>query len=673
MKSPRSGQTPDHAKPLRRLAVALALLVALVAGLAVSAAPASAADLPASTTTTAAPADTAAPAAPADAVASDPAPAASDALVPFVTPGAPITDYANYPDAITPSLFPAGCSARGPAILTGTTFTVNGVSAPDLGSFTLSAGDTVTMTWTGFAPGCDTVGISLSAKRADAPFFQPGVNQELIPPFGYCGPGGSACDPATGLSLTVPARRVACNFQLDAVIGPPLSVVGPGGSFYDSSIRGSGSNMLISSNNGGAGVNCGVANPQAAVAPSCGTGAILIDLTNTGTFDSSFSVTVDGTNVFTGTVAPNGTHQVSVPAAEDSTHQILVTADGQTIFDQAVLQNCLPPTPTVTAAVDCAQGGVAVVVTNPDTIDDVTVDILSDGTTVASGVVVAAGQTVTTVVPLAEGATATISVVQGGQTAFTQPFTRNCTRPTATAVHSCAQGGVVVTLTNGAAANLPAQFSVAAGSIVENRTVQPGESTTVLIPVVEGATVQVVVTEASEPQPLLDQPFTADCFKPVATAQNHCDAGDIQIVFGNSGELPVDLTVTQDGKTIATVTVPAGGTLTAAYPQAEDTTSVWRVSGPGYDSGDMSILHDCIQGSTDTLNRTLARTGSSTGPLVGLGLLLMLLGSMLLAISTRPIPAFVPTFVWTFRGRAVPPNAYWQPLHLARRGWFRRR
>ena len=88
--------------------------------------------------------------------------------------------------------------------------------------------------------------------------FDPNDNQHLLLPFAYCGPGGADCNGS--LTLTVPAANVACNFQIDAVLGPPLNNVGPNGSYYNSSSRqdhnkpwgtnAGGTNMLISANNG---------------------------------------------------------------------------------------------------------------------------------------------------------------------------------------------------------------------------------------------------------------------------------------------------------------------------------------------------------------------------------------------------------------------------------------
>src|SRR5438045_97387 len=75
---------------------------------------------------------------------------------------------------------------------------------------------------------------------------------------------GSRCgtgDARGNLTLPIPPPSDACNFQFDAVIGPPLGVVGPTGSYYSNISRqragkddGNTPNMLISASNGGQGV-----------------------------------------------------------------------------------------------------------------------------------------------------------------------------------------------------------------------------------------------------------------------------------------------------------------------------------------------------------------------------------------------------------------------------------
>jgi hypothetical protein len=139
----------------------------------------------------------------------------------------------------------------------------------DLTVPTMVPGTVIEMTWTGFAPGCDGAGISLSMKRAQAPTFDPDVEQTLIDSaYEYCGPLDDACvldDGVFRLQITLPPEA-ACYYQVDAVVGPPLRTVwnandeqgNPLGSFYSDDTRVAndrpgGFNTLISAANGGAG------------------------------------------------------------------------------------------------------------------------------------------------------------------------------------------------------------------------------------------------------------------------------------------------------------------------------------------------------------------------------------------------------------------------------------
>ncbi len=98
----------------------------------------------------------------------------------------------------------------------------------------LYPGDTITMTWVAFAPpGCngEAIGVSLAVKSASSPSFHPEDDQALLRAFAYCGVGGTPCGGQGGagnrLSLVMPGEDEACNYQVDAVIGGPLNVVGP--------------------------------------------------------------------------------------------------------------------------------------------------------------------------------------------------------------------------------------------------------------------------------------------------------------------------------------------------------------------------------------------------------------------------------------------------------------
>ncbi|MPY93300.1 MAG: hypothetical protein GEV08_09600 [Acidimicrobiia bacterium] len=158
-----------------------------------------------------------------------------------------IRDYAAYPLGL--GLIPPTCQAQGADVLTNVRFSVNG--GPEVASLRASSmqiGDSLTMRWDGFAPGCEGTGIGLSIKAATDVRFDPDTNQYASHQ-AYCGPAGTPCAAPYTLTLSLtPAAPTPC-FQVDAHIGPMLSVVGPDGAYYN---FGSSYNMLIDAYNGGA-------------------------------------------------------------------------------------------------------------------------------------------------------------------------------------------------------------------------------------------------------------------------------------------------------------------------------------------------------------------------------------------------------------------------------------
>jgi hypothetical protein len=87
------------------------------------------------------------------------------------------------------------------------------------------------------------------------------------------------------------------------------------------------------------------------------------------------------------------------------------------------------------------------------------------------------------------------------------------------------------------------------------------------------------------------------------------------------------------------------------YPLAEDEVAVFRVTGATFDSGGLSVTHDCAQPSAPILVRAptgppppaeLAFTGADTGPLGLLGGLLALAGCAALLAGRRPRRGLTP-------------------------------
>jgi hypothetical protein len=165
-----------------------------------------------------------------------------------------ITDYDNYPAPL-----PSGCP-DGAGALEGLSFSNGrGGQAGDLRALDVRHGDTVTMSWTGFADGCTkpdgspAITVSLVVYETNSALFDPWVDEPLLPGAESCGDGAGSCGSAGGhsLSITLPTSPQACNVQLDAVLGLPIAVVGPSGSYYSPVMRGGGPDMLVSAANFG--------------------------------------------------------------------------------------------------------------------------------------------------------------------------------------------------------------------------------------------------------------------------------------------------------------------------------------------------------------------------------------------------------------------------------------
>lgn len=163
---------------------------------------------------------------------------------------APVTDYSTYPQALPP-----GCP-DGAGALQGLSFSNGrGGTAGALDHLDVAHGDTVTMSWAGFATACQTpngapaIMVGLAAYDRGGPAFDVTVNQTLQPGWAVCGAGADPCDSANQtyhLSIKLPTAK-PCDVQIDAFLGRPLAVVGPDGSFYSASLRGDqAGNRLIS-------------------------------------------------------------------------------------------------------------------------------------------------------------------------------------------------------------------------------------------------------------------------------------------------------------------------------------------------------------------------------------------------------------------------------------------
>ncbi|MEY2431121.1 MAG: hypothetical protein QOC92_846 [Acidimicrobiaceae bacterium] len=505
------------------------------------------------------------------------------------TTATPITDFINYPNVPTAAI-PASCKVDGANVLKGVSFIVNhngtNTTGTDLSAFTLVVGDKVTMNWTDYTPGCENLGISFAVKATQHPTFVPQDDQHLVS-FAFC--SGTDCGTANDfghLTITIPPKEAACNFQLDAVIGPPLNNVGPNGSYYSNASRqaatppkASGPNMLIAANNGGVG-KCTLP-PRADAVVTCamvnGSPGADIAITNPDDDDIAHvnilkGTTVVASNVAVGTLAT--VHQlVPFGSGETATLSVVDVLTGTTVYTERFTADCLNP--AAVALKNCAAGGVDIDLTNskPGTAH-FTVTVGSKSTTYDVTSTTAKHFTE----PVAEGATVVITITEAtaGVLVDHLSFTMDCFKPSAKIENSCAEGGVLVTFTN--TGSVPADLKVTKnGSAIDTVTVAVGKSVFRTYPMAEDETATFRVTGTN------------------------FDSGDQQIIHDC-----IDAATT--------TTVP---------PTTE---------GP-------STTPPTVQGTEVVRAATLPRTGAgSTAGLSATAGILLVLGGVLMALSNRPVP-----------------------------------
>jgi hypothetical protein len=281
------------------------------------------------------------------------------------------TAYANYPNTLPAGqAMPAGCNAF--TLLEGLTFNLNGGTAVanlrDLPN--MVGGDVLSMDWTGWTDGCETL-VTLSVKAASTPDFQPSTDQALVDFAACAGPDDLLCTVDGGsfhMELTMPAAL--CNYQTDAVVGPPLEVVGPAGSYYSNTWRVShqtpqvaaaGPDMLISADNGGP-TGCA---PPAVADVVCNAQGASLSITNPSLLNTvRADVFKNGVKIHDQLPIPkNSTVPVIIPAAPaDGTFNITVVVAGDTIWNADFTNDCTDI--TVSAVADCEAGTIDLSATN---------------------------------------------------------------------------------------------------------------------------------------------------------------------------------------------------------------------------------------------------------------------------------------------------------------------
>ncbi len=295
-------------------------------------------------------------------------------------------------------------------------------------------------------------------------------------------------------------------------------------------------------------VDCNTpAAPGGSIRWACGSD-VTIALTNSGEESIDATIFRNGTAIETLAVPPGGTSTTVSPTAENTTMTIRVEfadAGSSTDLTNEFTVDCDQPAPTIAEPVCQAGGGLDVTLGNTEGSDTATFVIVVDGE--ETSVDVAAGGSRVVTIPVAEDATIALSIRSGEATYENATLTRNCQRPAATVVFTCAAGGVVVSLTNSGSESATVDvdgelFSVPAGTTADDPVMRT-------IPVAEGADYDITVLG-------VNASGTRDCENPaIASVQVECSEGGVVVVLTNDGES--DTTVTVDG---IEVVVPAGTT-----------------------------------------------------------------------------------------------------------------
>ena len=323
-------------------------------------------------------------------------------------------------------------------------------------------------------------------------------------------------------------------------------------------------------------------NPAAQLVFSCAEGGVVVTLTNSGLAPTT--VIVDGNPV----VVPAGGAPVvvTVPVAEGATYSVTVTGDGGLNQTISGTRDCEKPSAELTFS--CAEGGVVVVVTNAG---ELPTEVMVNG----SPVTVNPGQPYTTTIQVAEGEQYTVTVTGDDNLNQTLTGTRDCENPAATVVFDCAQGGVVVTLTN--SGELDVTVPVNGEDVVVPAGTTADAPVIVVIPVAEGDAYDITV---------LDQTAmgTRDCEKPAATLTFSCAAGGVVVTVTNSGVLPTEVMV--DG---SPVTVQPGETYMTTVPVAEGDGYSVTVTGDDGLNEMIAGERDCEQPALESATLVCAEGG----------------------------------------------------------------
>jgi len=394
-------------------------------------------------------------------------------------------------------------------------------------------------------------------------------------------------------------------------------------------------------------VNCKTPNPGAQAQVRCAEDDILVTLSNSGTQATTADVSKNGVLVGDDVAVPVGgsTFPVDLVDADENT-DVTITVDFAVGTDPAAIVlpvDCKTPNPGASVELDCAEGGVLVTLTN-DGDDATTADITKNGVLVGDDVPVPVGGSTFSVglVDADENTDVTITVdftVGTDPEPFVVPV--DCEHPDVESVQlECAEGGVVVVLTNDGARptivlvdGIAVEVPAGAGSSDANPAVK------VTVPVDENAHYDFTVVGDE-----LEQVFsgTADCLLPEPSVDNEvvCAAGGLNLVLRNTGDDTATFVITSPALPGGELeeSVPAGATETVLIPLAEDATTDVVVTSGDDVLYDANVVRNCetVGGKTVTPSpSSLPRTGGNTTGLLSLAGALLLAGAALVTGRRR--------------------------------------
>jgi len=337
--------------------------------------------------------------------------------------------------------------------------------------------------------------------------------------------------------------------------------------------------------------------PSADVQWACGSDATVV-LGNTGQETILATILKNGVPVLTDVPVPQGgTTRTVVIGAGDENRDVTIKvtfADAGTATDvtRTFTVDCRKPAPTIGTPV-CAEGGLRVTLGNVAGDDDAVFSIVINGSSTSQ--TVPAGGTFSLLVPVAEDATVSLSISSGAVSYSNQALTRNCENPRATVVFDCAEGGVVVKLTNSGV--LAANVSVNGEDVVVPAGTTADAPVIRVIPVAEGEAYNITVLGQTASG-------TRNCERPVATLEFRCAAGGVVVTVTNGGELPTQVTVNG-----TPVTVNPGEPYTTTIPVAEGATYSVTVTGDDGLNQSISGTRNCERPAVTSVSFECAEGG----------------------------------------------------------------